>query len=739
MGEQFTVRSTDAAYNSPLIGNGEVVTTVGPTGYHNGFCPAQETLNRTIFWAGRRLLDARNVKTRIARVPPEEPIGATRPLVRFGRLARTLTVDGRVATDDDWEQTLECDRGAVLSVLNHGPIREQTRSLVCLTANVLLFHTRLENRGEVPVSLAFALEYEFGDAEGRRTPDTRLHIRRPHPDDLPFGNVEGRRTDQTDLQTRPPHLRESLRVQYEVEDHMGEVHLGRYPLGEIRETEAGGQLTHQMELVAGESAELWFWVAVSDRFKYTYFPDFEGVQALLDEHERAWADFWNTSRVEFGNQELEAIYKSCLYDIRCNASPWYVPPGYLSTIWEGRTLHDEFYPFMALLTGNYLDLAERTPNNRLRTLPVAMRRGHGRGAYYAWESTEEGEDSAPYGHWTDERFIAGVFSEEAWRIYLHTRDLDDLARFYPVIRGCAEWLIYDVLRRDESGRLETRLVADANEQIYPVRNSIFLLCAVVRSLQNAARAAELLDVDATRRKTWLALAAEVRQMLPAGQTGYRYLGDQEVLVGSHDAAMVFPFPFDVHGKRTYKTLTSIYDAFQAGRLNRKLSWIWAVGRLATAFFCQGRADEGYEILCQAPGSVGPFLAPSEQYREQGGPYLAWYTVGAGAFAHAVHTMFVQVLDEGEPILFPALPSAVPGARFERLLASHRVAVSGEVRDGKLVHLAAHSDRAMAWRFRIPRHLAETAQFVPGATVSPPDTFGLVAVTCALEEGTTQLV
>ncbi|GAH52750.1 unnamed protein product, partial [marine sediment metagenome] len=93
--------------------------------------------------------------------------------------------------------------------------------------------------------------------------------------------------------------------------------------------------------------------------------------------------------MQFGNPELEVLRKSCLYTIRCNASPWTVPPGYLSTHWEGRTFHDEFYPFMALISGCYTDLAERIPRYRLITLPVAVRRSAGHGAHYAWEATED--------------------------------------------------------------------------------------------------------------------------------------------------------------------------------------------------------------------------------------------------------------------------------------------------------------------------------------------------------------
>ena len=737
--ERFTVTSAGGAYNSPLIGNGEIVTTLGPTGFHNGFCPQEEQVNRTIFWAGRRLRNARGARIRIPRVPPEELIGPTRPLIRFGRLQRTLRINGKRTPDDDWCQTLVPDSGMVISVLNHGTVREETRSCVCLTENLLLFRTRLKNLSSEPIDLEFTLDYEFGDAFGHRAPSTRLHIRRPHPDDLTFGNVEGTRSLDTNIENRPPHLRESLLVHYDVSEQLGEVHIGRYPTGKIRDSEFGGQCLHAMTLRPGESAQLWFWVMLSDRLKFSYFPDYDRVRSLLRAHRDAWGEFWNACQVEFGDPDLEAIRKSCLYDIRCNASPWYVPPGYLSTTWEGRTLHDEFYPYMALLSGNWADIAVRTPNNRLRTLPEARRRSADHGAYYAWESTEEGEDSAPYGHWTDERFIAGIFSEEAWRYYLYTRDQKELARLYPVIKGCAEWIIHDVLRRDARGRLGTRLIADADETLYPVRNSIFLLCAVIRCLENAARAAEILTVDETERFRWRTLSAEVRQLLPVDRERgiYRYVGSRAVPLHSHFLAMVYPFSFDVYGPVADGTANAIHAAIKDGRL--KLNWLWEVGRVATHFFYQGKADQGYRVLKRAPGSVGPFLAPCEQIRDQGGAFLAWYTVGAGAFVHAVHSMFIQVIDEGDPILLPAVPSDLNNLRFDRLLATRGVRVSARLEDGQLVQLDAHSDSSFDGSFRIPKRFTERARFAPGASLSGPDERDYRTVKLHLNKGVTHLV
>jgi hypothetical protein len=166
--------------------------------------------------------------------------------------------------------------------------------------------------------------------------------------------------------------------------------------------------------------------------------------------------------------------------------------------------------------------------------------------------------------------------------------------------------------------------------------------------------------------------------------------------------------------------------------------MWMTAHLATAFFYQGRADEGYEILCRAPASAGPFLAPNEHMRDGEGARLSWFTTGAGAVVYAIHAMFVQV-DERGTMLLPALPSAVREARFERLLGAHGVRVSGEVREGELVSLTAQADRAMAWGFRMPQRLAATAQFTTGVTAGEPDGLGLVPMGCTLKAGRMRLV
>jgi hypothetical protein len=140
-----------------------------------------------------------------------------------------------------------------------------------------------------------------------------------------------------------------------------------------------------------------------------------------------------------------------------------------------------------------------------------------------------------------------------------------------------------------------------------------------------------------------------------------------------------------------------------------------------------------------PSVVGPFMAPNEQMRKKEGPYLTWYTTGGGIYAYAFTAMFVQVYDEHGAILLPALPSRLSDLRFRGLLATDGVRVSGELKGGRITGLSLDSEKAMAWRFRMPRERLSAGSFRTDLDISAPDERGLVAVSCRLQPGTTPLV
>jgi hypothetical protein len=740
----LSAKSTDAIYTSPLIGNGEIVTTLGPSGYHSGYCVPHDAVNRVFFWAARRLKDARSSKVKIPRVPPEELIGPTIPLIRFGRLNRTLRINGVQAADKNWKQTLDLDHAKVISELEHGGIVETTESMVLLAQNIAVFHTRFKNQGAKESRLQFQLAYRFGDADGLVPEGARLHIRRPHPDDLAFGNVEGIRF-KGDLSKRPPHLRESLSVQYEIENHLGEVRIGRYPLGVIRQTTQGGDFIHDTNLAPGAESELWFWVMFSDRLKYAHFPSFEDLQPLLQRHLSGWEQFWSVSQVRFHEEPLDTIRRVSLYALRCSTSPSYLPAGYLSSLWEGRTLHDEYFTFMGLISSNYVELASRIPNYRLRTLPHAEWRSQGHGTNYAWEATETGEESAPYGHWVDEQYRDGQFAEACWRLYLHTGQREILKRFYPVIRGCAEWLAYDSLERDEQGRLKVRMITDINEEVLDAKNPVYTGAAIYRTLQTAARAAEILGVDDALRPEWMKLAEELRPNFPKEEDGqiYAYCENVKTRPDSANLGMVYPFSFEVNSPIARRTFDAAFQSYRAGGKETpdivwSNTWMWYLSRLATLSFYQNRGDTGWEVLQTVPRTVGPFLAPNEHFNKEDGVFLPWYTSGAGSFIYSTNAMFVQVYDEEDPILFPAVAKGLRQAEFTNLLASNGVIVSGRVQAGVPVECSAAAPRDMQWEFRLPAEVAATLPLKQQGMTVQASSDGLVRVEASLKKGVNRL-
>jgi hypothetical protein len=669
----YTIHSSDEKYSSPLAGNGEIVTKFGPTGYHNGQVQEGAQGQRMIAWAGRRM---------------NTP---TYALIRYGGLERQLKINGALTEDKDWAQSLDYDKGLIISSLRHGNLEEVTRSLVCLTENILIFHTRLKNHSAEAIEIEFSCDYAF--------PTSIDEDLRPE--------LTGERIN---LQVIPRS--EDFSVMYFINHQIGEVRLQSFPECRIETSANGGSFIHQMRLEAGQEREISTWLMLSDRRRFTHFPPLARLPILMDEHLRGWADFWSTSHVEFDDARLTDLRQSALYGIRCNASPWSIPPTYMPAFWEGRTFHDELYPFLALLSGGYLDLARRIPNFRLNTLPLALHYGGGEAARFPWEATEKGEEGGPYGSWMDERLHVGQFSETAWRYYLYQGDDDDLRNFYPLLRGCAELFVQDVMIRDENGILKTRRVTDFDEAHYPVSNGIFTIAAAIRSLENAAAAATKLGIDAKRSKKWSSMAQELRQSMP-GKAFYT-VDDAAEADYWHIAQVgpIFPFAIDVNSSKARETLARMHEALKTERNVKAGSlpsydgshWMWAAAMMATAYFMQGCGDEGYELLSETVNSTGPFLSPNEQMRDSHPlPFIPWFTTSSGAIVFAMHSIFVQVDSDGTSLL-NGLGTQFKTARFERLLASQEVRISGEIIDGELMRLVAHAEESKNWGFYLPERI-----------------------------------
>ena len=397
-----------------------------------------------------------------------------------------------------------------------------------------------------------------------------------------------------------------------------------------------------------------------------------------------------------GLPELEAIRQMCLYNLRVNSTPWSIPPAVSPSLWEGRTFHDELYPFLGLASSGQLDLAQKIPNYRLNTLTQAVARSAFRGAKYAWESTEDGSDGSPYGSFLEEHFHMGQFAEHAWQICLYRGGDDCVKLFYPMFREIADYFALNLIRY-EDGRAYLRECTDYDEALYPVRNGLYTACAAIRSLEIAVQAGEMIGESMDRIQGWEKMATDVRVGLPRSVEERRYL-TAEGAKHRHVAEVgpVFPFRID-HSDFARRTLDSFCVAvrtefgYQPGDLPSYggSRWLWTTAHIATAYNLLGCTDRALELLLETPAATAPGLVPVEHIERDGGVALAWFTTSAGAYVFALNSLFIQVTDEGVTRL-SKLPAQLQEAAFSGLSGTNGLTFSAEFRCGKACALSIHS-------------------------------------------------
>lgn len=663
---------------SALTGNGELCTTLSPTGYHVAPEHRSDIAHWTQFFvmAGRRRS------------------GPQHPLIDFGTISRSLMADGKSVEPVDWRQTIDWPTGAVVTEWNYPDLVERTRSFVALADNAFLADTALTNTGDVPRNVVFRITYRFGDSD-----------------------AEIRISDKISV----------MSLAYRVEDHLGDVQFSADRLTDVGELsthgiERGAETELRARLEPGESAAVSVLLHFSDRMHFEFPLTVEDADAVAERHESAWRDFWARSEVVTGDDDVDAFRLSSLYTLRCQATPWSIPPTLSHPYWGAGTFHDEMYPFFGLLSSNYPELAERIPYFRLATLPQAQARARGRGALYPWSSTEQGEERDPNGLWLTERFHLGQFAVCIHALWLYERDRVQLDDLYPVLRDLARYFEMNMLEKDVGCRasgvgqttgsnpqsaIRTRECVDFDESVGTVTNGPFTISAAIASMEYAAEAAGTLWRDSERATRWRELAAGLRENLP--QEGERYAIPDDKPLHYSILGPVFPFRVDVGSERARASARHIHETFRSTRgwkpgfseVFRGSNWMWMAGHLGIVHAMQGNADLAWEAVKGGTASAGPLLSPNEHVDSDGEIQAPWFTTGCGGWLYALNTLFVQV-DEAGTILLSAVPSALPYARFRDLRAHGGVLVSGEFADGELVRLTARSPVAQAWTYRIPR-------------------------------------
>lgn len=669
---QHITPDEDDGVVSALTGNGTLCTTLAPHGYHIAPEEATTAAHRTQYFvmAGRRQRGARHL------------------LTHFGTLTRQVWVDGDLSEPQSGEQYLQPPLFRVLSYSFHPFLREEVLSHVLLTANAFRATGTYRNTDSTAHTVRVRIAYRYGDPAARRTVNM-----------VPDG----------------------VHLAYELEEQTGDIHFGFHrSAGETVEFQAAEDRT-VLEVSALLEPEQTLttnvWLHFSDRLHYEFPLNTREKKDFAVQSHAVEAQRWmQASAVVTGNKSVDGFRDSACYTLRCQATPWSIPPTVSEPYWGAGTFHDEMYPFFGLLSGNHADLAKRIPYFRLATLPQAQQRARGRGALYPWSSTEDGQERDPNGLWLTERFHLGQFAVCIWHLWLYERDVSLLDDLYPVLRDIARYYENEMIERDDNGRWRTRACVDFDESVGAVTNGPFTISAAIASLEYAANAAAMLMRDGERAERWRTLANGLRESLPQtegddGSTGIYTIPDDKPL---HYSLLghIFPFRTDVQSLRARRSAEHIHRVCRStqgwkpgfSEVFTGSNWIWTAGHLGIVHAMQENAALAWEAVRDATLSAGAFLSPNEHRDRNDVVQVPWFTTGCGAWLYALHALFVQV-DEAGTRLLPAVPTECPNAHFTDLRGDSGVLVSAAFSEGRLVSLTARRDPQSycmgGWAYRLP--------------------------------------
>lgn len=268
-----------------------------------------------------------------------------------------------------------------------------------------------------------------------------------------------------------------------------------------------------VKLSSGESATLWVVASTvttadfadpwNESERQVLYALFTGRQQLTDRHRSAWADLWRGDILLEGDPELQSHVRSALYNLYSSLQPGsgrsIAPMGLTSDHYFGHIFWDADTWMLPVLTVLQPHAARDLIDYRIATLDKARRRAaaHGyRGAMFAWESDDLGEESTPTFALTGplEHHITADVANGAWLYFCATADTVWLRdRAWPLLRDCADfWASRAERNPDDSYGI--RSVVGADEYAIGVDDNAFTNAAAMLALRHATEAARLLGL-----------------------------------------------------------------------------------------------------------------------------------------------------------------------------------------------------------------------------------------------------
>jgi hypothetical protein len=327
--------------------------------------------------------------------------------------------------------------------------------------------------------------------------------------------------------------------------------------------------------------------------------------ALRDESARHWRSFWERSRVEFADAELERIWYHNQYFLACCLKPGKVAPGLfgnwssgnIGTAWHGdyHMNYNTQQVWWGVFSSNHPEQHE--PYTRLVESLVPMAEWNARvqfglpGAYFPHSAYPVPSKVNPYPvpPWGYEICETPWTVQSLWWEYLYTLDKAYLKRVYPMLRAATDFLMA-YLKKGEDGKYHIiPTVSPENWGLtvdYRLNRDCIIDLALTEFLLDAmVDASRTLAIDEPMREQW----AETRRSLAPYPTVEGPYGKVWLDIVGAPAEYVYNVPV---------TLAPVFPCEQVG-LGRRPEMLEIAQRTARTVRLEGGNDLVWQPMARA--------------------------------------------------------------------------------------------------------------------------------------------
>jgi protein-glucosylgalactosylhydroxylysine glucosidase len=393
--------------------------------------------------------------------------------------------------------------------------------------------------------------------------------------------------------------------------------------------------------------------------RITIYAKLEGRDRLLQFHQKAWDELWQSDIVVEGDPQSQQDIHSMLYHlysfVREGTANSPSPMGLSGLGYNGHVFWDaELWMYPAILV-MHPELAKSMVEYRFQRLEAARKNAFAngfKGAMFPWESAESGVEETPVWALSGpfEHHITADVAIAAWNYYAVTQDKQWLReKGYPILSATADFWSSRV-ERNGPGHFDIKNVVAADEWAENVDNNAFTNAAAKANLQYATQAAKLLGI--TPDPDWMTVANNIPILKMEGGVTQEHASYKGEGIKQADVNLLAYPLHEITDKAQIKKDLEYYSS----RVPNEGTPAMTQGVFALLYARLGDAEKAYHWFKDAyvPNLNPPFRVIAET---KGGtnPYFA---TGAGGILQSVLMGFggLEITPQGIKQIPSVLPS-----------------------------------------------------------------------------------